>query len=88
MAINTPIQGSAADLIKRAMVRIHQALSRKGFRSRMVLQIHDELLMEVHPEELGEIRDLVRREMEGAAELNVPLVVELGSGRTWWDAHG
>jgi DNA polymerase-1 len=88
MAINTPIQGSAADLIKRAMVRIHGALFREEFRSRMVLQIHDELLMEAHPEELGEVRDLVRREMEGAAELNVPLVVELGSGRTWWDAHG
>jgi DNA polymerase-1 len=54
----------------------------------MVLQIHDELLMEAHPEELGEVTDLVRREMEGAAELDVPLVVELGSGRTWWDAHG
>ena len=75
-------------LIKSAMVRIHRRLREKRLRSRMVLQIHDELLLEVHPDELEEAGELVRAEMEGAVKLDVPLLVELGSGRTWWDAHG
>jgi len=88
MAINTPIQGSAADLIKRAMVRIHELFSSRGLASRIVAQIHDELLIEGAPDERGEVETVVRSEMESAASLDVPLVVDLGWGRTWWDAHG
>ncbi|MBN1141176.1 MAG: DNA polymerase I, partial [Deltaproteobacteria bacterium] len=86
-AINYPIQGSAADLIKLAMIRIHRRLAEERFRSRMVLQVHDELLFEVPEEELSRIEKLVRAEMEGAMSLAVPLAVELGSGVNWSEAH-
>ncbi|MBD3337134.1 MAG: hypothetical protein GF355_16585, partial [Candidatus Eisenbacteria bacterium] len=76
------------DLIKAAMVSIHSILQREKRRSRIILQIHDELLLEVPPGERDDLGGLVRREMEGAAELSVPLVVDQGWGRTWWDAHG
>jgi DNA polymerase-1 len=82
-ATNSPIQGSAADLIKIAMIRIHRLLARQGVESRMLLQVHDELVFEVPPEELDEIAELVKREMENAAQLSVPLVVELGAGENW-----
>ncbi|NLC70963.1 MAG: DNA polymerase I [Desulfuromonadaceae bacterium] len=86
-AINYPIQGSAADIIKLAMIRIHRRLEEGDFRSRMVLQVHDELLFEVPEGELIRIEELVRREMEGAVSLDVPLAVELGSGSNWSAAH-
>lgn len=82
-ATNSPIQGSAADLIKIAMIRIHNALRQRGVQSQMILQVHDELVFEVEPGELDEVRELVRHEMENAAELSVPLVVDLGVGRNW-----
>lgn len=83
VAANAPIQGSAADLIKIAMIRVHRALSAEGLASRMLLQVHDELVFELPPHEEAALRDLVKREMEGAASLNVPLLVEMGVGPDW-----
>jgi DNA polymerase-1 len=86
MALNAPIQGSAADVIKVAMLRVEQAIADAGLRSRMLLQVHDELVLEVAPGERDTLEALVRREMAGAAELSVPMEVSVGFGRTWDDA--
>ncbi|MBL0171595.1 MAG: DNA polymerase I [Gemmatimonadaceae bacterium] len=83
VAANAPIQGSAADLIKMAMIRIHRALERQQLASRMLLQVHDELVFEVAPGEEPTLRALVKQEMEGATSLNVPLLVDMGVGRDW-----
>jgi DNA polymerase-1 len=85
-AQNSPLQGSAADLIKVAMTRIHHAIRDAGLRSRMVLQVHDELVFEVPPDELELMMDLVRSRMENVVELRVPLVVDLGVGPNWLEA--
>ncbi|HET7583983.1 MAG TPA: DNA polymerase I [Gemmatimonadaceae bacterium] len=82
-ATNSPIQGSAADLIKIAMIRIHDALAPRGDDARMLLQVHDELVFEVAADMLDEVRSLVVHEMEHAATLSVPLVVTVGAGRNW-----
>jgi DNA polymerase-1 len=82
-ATNSPIQGSAADLIKIAMIRIHRALREQGLRSAMILQVHDELVFEAPEDELPALEALVREEMEHAAELSVPLVVDIGTGINW-----
>jgi len=82
-AANSPIQGSAADLIKIAMIRIDAALRKRSLQSRMLLQVHDELVFEVPPQEVDELVALVRHEMEHAAELSVPLVVDVGIGDSW-----
>ncbi len=86
MALNAPIQGSAADIIKVAMLRVEEQVRRSGLRSRMLLQVHDELLFEVGPGELDQLRDLVRGAMGGAFSLTVPLDVSMGTGRSWADA--
>jgi DNA polymerase-1 len=86
-AINTPVQGSAADLIKAAMVRIDALLAERGLRSRLLLQVHDELLFETDEEELDALTALVTDTMEHALPLRVPLVVNRGTGRSWADAH-
>jgi DNA polymerase-1 len=86
-AVNMPIQGSAADLIKIAMVRIDALLAERKCRTRLILQVHDELLFETDPEELAEIGPLIRQVMEHAIPLRVPLVVHEGSGANWTDAH-
>jgi DNA polymerase I len=86
LAQNSPIQGSAADLIKIAMIRIHQRLGAEPGSARMLLQVHDELVFETPPDEAGRLRDLVVGEMEHAAELTVPLVVDVGAGPNWVDA--
>jgi DNA polymerase-1 len=86
MALNAPIQGSAADIIKVAMLRVDEDLRRSGLRSRMLLQVHDELLFEVAPGELGALRDLVTGAMCGAFSMTVPLEVSMGTGRSWADA--
>jgi DNA polymerase-1 len=83
MALNAPIQGSAADIIKVAMLGVHQALRDEGLRSRMLLQVHDELVLEVATEEKDAVTELVRREMGAAFELDVPLEVSVGFGRSW-----
>ncbi len=85
-AANSPIQGSAADLIKVAMINVARALTREGLQSRMLLQVHDELVFEAPPAELDALRALVVHEMEHAAELSVPLVVDVGVGANWLDA--
>ena len=82
-AANSPIQGSAADLIKIAMIRIHERLRNERLSARMLLQVHDELVFEVPGPELEVVTQLVRSEMEGAATLSVPLVVDVGTGRNW-----
>jgi DNA polymerase-1 len=86
MALNAPIQGSAADIIKVAMLAVHRDLQGAGLRSRMLLQVHDELLFEVAPGELDEVRELVSAAMCGAAGLSVPLEVSMGWGHSWADA--
>jgi len=86
-AINTPIQGTAADLIKLAMIRIQQALREGELSARMIIQIHDELVFEVPEKELARVQSLVRSHMENALDLSVPIRVDMGSGRTWYEAH-
>ncbi|MGA2116250.1 MAG: DNA polymerase I [Bryobacteraceae bacterium] len=85
-AVNSPLQGTAADLIKLAMVRIHRRLEQDRFQAAMLLQVHDELVFECPPEETAPLSALVKREMEGVCELNVPLVVDVGVGNNWRDA--
>jgi len=87
LAINTPIQGTAADLIKKAMLDVDRALREKGLRAAMLLQVHDELLFEVPREELDAARELIRERMEGVWQLSVPLVVDMGWGENWTAAH-
>jgi DNA polymerase I len=85
-AVNTPIQGTAADLVKRAMLKVDAALRGK-YRARMLLQVHDELVLEAPPGEVGEVGPIVLKQMSEAAELAVPLIVDLGEGETWAEAH-
>jgi DNA polymerase I len=85
-AQNSPLQGSAADLIKLAMVRIHRAIRERGLAGRMLLQVHDELVFEVPPEEVEAMTQLVREHMENVVELRVPLVVDIGVGLNWLEA--
>ncbi|HQK61250.1 MAG TPA: DNA polymerase, partial [Dermatophilaceae bacterium] len=86
MALNAPIQGSAADIMKVAMLRVDEALREQRLASRMLLQVHDELVIEVAPGERERVEELVRREMGAAVALEVPLEVSVGVGRTWHDA--
>lgn len=86
-AINTPIQGTAADIIKMAMIRIHRRLRDRGFRTRMLLQVHDELVFETPEQEMAEARELIREEMESVVPLKVRLKVDIQSGRNWSEAH-
>jgi DNA polymerase-1 len=83
MALNAPIQGSAADIIKVAMLGVCRALAESGLRSRMLLQVHDELVLEVADGERDAVEALVRQQMAGAYELRVPLDVSVGFGRSW-----
>ncbi|MDT4935131.1 MAG: polymerase [Pseudonocardiales bacterium] len=85
-ALNAPIQGSAADIIKVAMLGVHRGLAEAGLRSRLLLQVHDELVLEIAPGECSAVEELVRREMGGAYKLDVPLDVSVGIGRTWHEA--
>jgi DNA polymerase-1 len=86
-AINTPVQGTAADLIKLAMVRVHAELKARKLKTRMVLQIHDELLFDVPKDEVGAVRDLVKQAMTTVLDIGVPLDVSVGVGDTWLEAH-
>jgi DNA polymerase I len=87
IAANTPIQGSAADLIKVAMINIHSKLASANLKCEMLLQVHDELVFEVAISDIAAVSHLVKTEMEGAMTLEVPLVVEIGTGKTWLEAH-
>jgi DNA polymerase-1 len=86
-AINAPIQGTAADLIKIAMLNIYPRLQAEGLKSHMIMQVHDELVFEVPEKELEIMAKLVREEMEGVYKMSVPLKVDLKWGETWRDAH-
>jgi len=86
-AVNAPLQGSAADIIKRAMIDIHRHILEAGLRSRMVLQVHDELTFNVYPDELDRLRDIVKTDMSGAFNGPVPLTVSVGTGSNWLEAH-
>ncbi|MBV9292111.1 MAG: DNA polymerase I, partial [Frankiales bacterium] len=86
MALNAPIQGSAADIIKVAMLGVESALSDAGLRSRLLLQVHDELVLEVAPGEAADVERIVREQMGSAYALDVPLDVSVGLGHSWADA--
>lgn len=86
-AVNAPIQGSAADIIKIAMIRIHKKISQEGYKTKMLLQVHDELVFDVFKPELQKVKKMVQAEMENAYELKVPLDVDLGVGDNWLEAH-
>ncbi len=86
-AINAPIQGSAADIIKLAMIRIHDRFEQLKLKTGMILQVHDELNFDVHKDELDTVREIVKEEMEGAIKLEVPLTVEMDTGKNWFEAH-
>ena len=85
-AVNAPIQGTAADLIKKAMVSIYEAMVRRGMKSRLILQVHDELVAEAEPSEIEVLSKLIQEEMEGAASLIVPLKVDVAVGNSWYEA--
>jgi DNA polymerase-1 len=85
VAINSPIQGTAADIIKLAMINIQRLLQERNLKSKMILQVHDELIFDVYPEELEEMKVLVQEQMEGAVSLSVQLKVEMGTGSNWYD---
>jgi len=87
MAVNTPIQGTAADLIKQAMIRIHGRLNTEGYKTRMLLQVHDELVFEAPLNETARVIPLIREEMEGVYPLKVPLKVDIHEGANWDEAH-
>ncbi|MCR4782611.1 MAG: DNA polymerase I [Lachnospiraceae bacterium] len=87
IAKNSPIQGTAADIIKIAMVKVHDRLVRDGYKSRLVLQVHDELLIETENSELEDIKKLLVEEMQNAAKLNVPLIADLETGDNWYETH-
>ena len=86
-AVNAPIQGSAADIIKIAMVNIYDKMKLKEYKSKMLVQVHDELIFEIFKPEIDEMNKLIRQEMETAFELNVPLAVDIGLGDNWYEAH-
>lgn len=85
-AMNTPIQGSAADIIKLAMVRVDNRLINEKMKSRLLLQVHDELIVEAHNDEIDEVKKILKEEMENAVKLKVPLVVDMSEGHSWYDA--
>ena len=86
VAMNTPIQGSAADIIKLAMVKVDRRLISEKMKSRLLLQVHDELIVEAHNDEIEKVKAILKEEMENAAKLNVPLVVDMSTGKSWYDA--
>lgn len=86
-AINAPIQGSAADIIKLAMIDIYSEFRKKKYQSKMILQVHDELVFDVYKPELDEIKEVIRVKMENAVKLSIPLTVDIGTGENWLEAH-
>ena len=86
VAMNAPIQGSAADIMKIAMIGVNRELKEKGLRSKMILQVHDELLLEAHKDEVEEVKEILKRQMEQAADLDVPLIVDMHTGENWYEA--
>ena len=88
VALNMPVQGSAADIMKLAMVRVHDRLKREGLRARLLMQVHDELIAECPAEEQAQVKRILTEEMEHAAALSVPLTVDAHCGKNWLEAKG
>ncbi|MDD3223795.1 MAG: DNA polymerase I [Clostridium sp.] len=86
LAMNSPIQGSAADIIKLAMVKVYNKLEEENLKSTIILQVHDELILNVYEDEITKVKEIVKYEMENAVKLNVPLIVDINEGKTWYDA--
>ena len=86
IAMNSPIQGTAADIIKIAMIRVNRKLTQLGLKSRLILQIHDELLIETHVSEIDRVKDILKGEMENAISLAVPMEVEVNQGSNWYES--
>lgn len=86
VAMNAPIQGTAADVMKIAMIGVHRELTERKMKSRLVLQVHDELLIEAYEEELEDVKKILKEQMEQAAQLDVPLEVDMHTGRNWYEA--
>ena len=86
-AVNAPVQGSAADIIKLAMIKIQNNIEKNNFRSRMLVQVHDELVFEVHKNELDKMKEIIKYEMENVYDLGIPLKVDMDYGINWFEAH-
>lgn len=86
MALNTPVQGSAADILKKAMVEIYRELEKRNLKSKMLIQVHDELIFDVKNNELEEVKQIVQDIMENTYKLSVPLKVDINIGRDWYEA--
>ena len=86
VAMNAPIQGTAADVMKIAMIGVHRELTERKMKSRLVLQVHDELLIEAYEEEVEDVKKILKEQMEQAAQLDVPLEVDMHTGRNWYEA--
>ena len=86
VAMNAPIQGTAADIMKIAMIGVNRELKEKQMKSRMILQVHDELLIETHPDEIETVKEILKRQMETAASLDVPLIADMQVGKNWYEA--
>ena len=86
LAMNAPIQGSAADIIKLAMVNVYNTLKEKELKSKIILQVHDELILNVKKDELEQVQNIVKNEMEKVLDMNVPLEVDINTGNTWYEA--
>jgi len=86
-AINAPIQGSAADMIKIAMINLHNEFIRRKLKSKMLLQVHDELVFDAHKEEVDLIKGIITDKMQNAIKIDVPIEIEIGTGSTWLNAH-
>ena len=86
VAMNTPIQGTAADIIKKAMNEVYYELQARGLKSKLILQVHDELIIDVYRPELDEVKEILKQQMENAMELCVPLLVDIGVGSSWYNA--
>ena len=87
VAMNSPIQGTAADIIKIAMIRVNQSLREQNLRSKLILQVHDELLIEAWQEEVEQVKAILKRDMETAADLAVKLEIDMNQGADWYGAH-
>ena len=85
VAMNMPIQGTAADIIKIAMINVHKKLIEKGLRAKLILQVHDELLLEVHKQDVEAVSQLLKQTMEQAVTLNVPMLVDVHKGNCWYE---
>ena len=86
VAMNAPIQGTAADIIKIAMIGVDDELKKRGLKSRLILQVHDELLIEAYEPEVEEVKEILKDKMENAAQLSVPLIADMHTGKNWYEA--